>query len=75
MSDQLVAEISASEYRSVRKVAAVLGEDYTTLYRWVTNKRPIRMDTVFNILDLLGIEPGVFFTRVQERAETAHPRD
>jgi hypothetical protein len=75
MSDQLIAEISASEYRSVRKVAAALNRDYTTVYRWVTNKQPIRMDVLFDILALLEIEPGVFFTRAQERAETAHPTD
>lgn len=75
MLGQLQAEISASSYRSIRKVAAALDEDYTTYYRWVKGKNPIRMDTVFATLSLIGVDADVFFNRVQERAGSARPTD
>ena len=68
-SAQLKAEIAAAD-RSIRNVAAELGSDYTTLFKVVTGKRPIRMQTVFDILGVLGVDPSAFFTRVQERAES-----
>lgn len=67
-SAQLKAEITAAD-RSIRNVAAELGTDYTTLYKWVTGKNPIRLQTVYDVLGVIGVDPGVFFTRVQERAE------
>ncbi|MCT1366056.1 MULTISPECIES: helix-turn-helix transcriptional regulator [unclassified Microbacterium] len=65
---QLRAEIAGAG-RSIRNVAAELGVDYTTLFRAVTGGRPIRVQTVFDLLEVLGVTPGVFFARVQERAE------
>lgn len=76
LSAQLVAEISASDYRSIRKVALELGVDYTTLYKKVTNKgAPIRVETIYQIISLLGLTPDVFFKRVQERAESTDQTD
>lgn len=68
-SAQLKAEIAAAD-RSIRNVAAELGVDYTTLFKWVTGKSQIRLQTVFDILGVLGVDPAQFFTRVQERAES-----
>lgn len=66
---QLKAEITAAGM-SMRSMAAALDEDYTTFYRWVTGKRPIKLNTVYAILDHIGLDIGTFFTRVQERAES-----
>jgi transcriptional regulator with XRE-family HTH domain len=66
---QLKAEITAAGM-SMRSMAAALDEDYTTFYRWVTGQRPIKLITVYAILDHIGLDIGTFFTRVQERAET-----
>lgn len=66
---QLKAEITAAN-KSIRSVAAALDEDYTTFYRWVTGKRPIKLITVYAILDHIGLDIGTFFTRVQERADS-----
>src|SRR5690606_41591616 len=68
LSEQLQAEIRASRYRSIRQLAEAMGEDYTTLYRWVSNKRPIRMDTLFRILAMLELDPGEFFTDVDRKS-------
>jgi len=75
LTEQLQAEISASSYRSIRKVAEALGVDYTTFYRWVTGKRDISMSTVFRVLELLEIEPSAFFTDAQRRAERGSATD
>jgi hypothetical protein len=77
LSAQLVAEISASEYRSIRRVAQELDVDYTTLYKKVTGKgaATIRMETIYSVLTLIGVPPDIFFTRVQERAESGHQTD
>jgi plasmid maintenance system antidote protein VapI len=75
LSEQLQAEIRASRYRSIRQLAEAMGEDYTTLYRWVSNKRPIRMDTLFRILAMLELDPGEFFTDVRRRAERGTTTD
>lgn len=71
-SAQLKAEIAAKG-RSIRNVAAELGVDYTTLFKWVTGKSQIRLQTVFDVLAVLGVDPAQFFTRVQERAESELP--
>lgn len=68
-SAQLKAEIAAGG-RSIRNVAAELGTDYTTLFKQVKGTNPIRMHTVFDVLEVLGIEPAQFFKRVQDRAES-----
>ena len=68
-SAQLKAEISGAG-RSIRNVAAELGVDYTTLFKGVTGKRPIRLQTVFDVLGVVGVTPAVFFARMQERAES-----
>lgn len=73
-SVQLKAEIAAAD-RSIRNVAAELGVDYTTLFKWVTGKSPIRLQTVYDVLGVLGVDPGVFFTRVQERAESERQQE
>ena len=67
---QLKAEISGAG-RSIRNVAAELGVDYTTLFKQVKGTNPIRLQTVYDILRALNMTPGVFFNRVQERAEAA----
>ena len=67
-SAQLKAEISAAG-RSIRNVAEEMGVDYTTLFRWVKGDRAIHLQTVYAILTVIGLDPAVFFTRVQERAE------
>jgi transcriptional regulator with XRE-family HTH domain len=64
---QLKAEITAAGM-SMRSMAAALDEDYTTFYRWATGQRPIKLITVYAILDHIGLDIGTFFTRVQERA-------
>lgn len=67
-SAQLKAEISGAD-RSIRNVAAEMGVDYTTLFKQITGTNPIRLQTVYAILGVLGLGPDVFFKRVQERAE------
>lgn len=70
---QLKAEIAGAG-RSIRNIAAELEVDYTTLFKAVTGKRAIRLHTVFDMLDVLGVTPAVFFTRVQERADLERDR-
>lgn len=71
LSQQIKAEIAASPYKSIRAVARELDEDYSTFYRWVNNTpgNPIRMKTVLDIVNLLGVPVDAFFKRVQDRAE------
>lgn len=71
LSAQLVAEISASDYGSVKAVARALGVDYHTYRKWVLGDKNLRMLTVFDTLELLGIETDVFFARVRERRDNA----
>src|SRR5690606_31157771 len=68
-SAQLKAEITAAG-RSIRNIAEEMDVDYTTLYKLITGKRSIRLQTVYAILAVINVDPSVFFTRVQERAET-----
>lgn len=70
-SQQLLAEIAASPYRSVRSLAEAMDVDYSTLYRHVNGKAPLRMERVFDILAYLNVSVGDFFARVQHRLESA----
>lgn len=73
-SAQLKAEISAAD-RSIRNIADEMGVDYTTLYKLITGKRAIRLQTVYSVLAVLDVDPAVFFTRVQERAVQEQTQD
>jgi len=64
---QLRAEIAASDYRNPKAVAKELGMNYTTLTQNLNNKPPLKMTTIFAVLNLIGVAPGAFFTRVDER--------
>ena len=64
---QLRAEIAASDYRTAKAVAEALGMNYTTLTQNLNNKPPLKLATIFAVLELIGLSPGVFFTRVDER--------
>lgn len=72
-SAQLKAEITAAE-RSIRNVAAEMKVDYTTLFKQVSGKSQIRLQTVYALLNVIGLDPAVFFMRVQERAEAEQTR-
>lgn len=66
---QLRAEIAASPYRNAKAVAAALGMNYTTLTGNLNNKPPLKLVTIFSVLELIEVSPGVFFTRVDERVQ------
>lgn len=64
---QLDLEIRASKYRYAKAVAEALDMNYTTLTGNLNGKSPIKLQTLFRVLDLIGLEPDVFFGRVSER--------
>lgn len=68
-SQQLLAEIAASPYRSVRALAIAMGVDYATLNRHLNGKAPLKMERVFDILEYLDLPLTDFFYRVQLRYE------
>ena len=65
---QLRAEIAGSPYRTTKAVATAANMNYTTLTRNVSGEVPIKLATLYSVLDLLEVPPGVFFSRVDERA-------
>ena len=68
-SQQLLAEIAASPYRSVRQLASAMGVDYATLSRHINGRAPLKMERVFDILEYLDLPLADFFVRVQLRVE------
>lgn len=69
ISQQLLAEISASVYRSVRGLARAMNVDYVTLNRHINGKAPLKMERVVEILDYLKLSLADFFVRVQIRLD------
>lgn len=69
VSKQLLAEISASPYRSVRALACAMDLDYGTLIRNVNNKTPLRAERLLDVLDRLDLPLADFFVRVQLRID------
>lgn len=69
ISQQLLAEISASSYRSVRGLAREMNVDYVTLNRHINGRAPLKMERVVEILDYLKLSLADFFVRVQLRID------
>lgn len=69
ISQQLLAEISASAYRSVRGLARAMNVDYVTLNKHINGKAPLKMERVVEILDYLKLSLADFFVRVQLRID------
>ncbi len=64
---QLLAEIAASEFRTIRRLADTMGVDYHTLTRHINGRAPLKMSRLYEILELLGVGVGEFFTSVEAR--------
>jgi DNA-binding phage protein len=56
--------IAESDYRTARAIATELGMNYTTLTRNLNNEQPIKMSTLFSVLELVNLSPADFFARV-----------
>lgn len=69
ISQQLLAEISASTFRSVRGLARAMDVDYVTLNRHINGRAPLKMERVVEILDYLALSLADFFVRVQLRID------
>lgn len=61
--------IAESKYQSTRRVAEELGISYSTLTRNISGENPIKLSTMYRILDLLDITPQEFGARVMEAAK------
>lgn len=69
ITQQLLAEISASAYRSVRGLAREMGVDYVTLNKHINGRAPLKMERVVEILEYLKLSLADFFVRVQLRID------
>ena len=66
---QLLAEVASSPYRSVRALADAMNVDYSTLNRQVNGKATLRMERIFDILEVLEVPIADFFISVQHRLD------
>lgn len=66
--EQLNAEIAARD-SNVKALAKRMGVDYGTFRRYTEGERPMPMTRLWQALDTLGIDYGVFTRRASERLE------
>jgi hypothetical protein len=66
--EQLNAEIAARD-SNVKALAKLMGMDYGTFRRYTEGVRPMPMTKLWQALDALGIDYGVFTRRASERLE------
>lgn len=66
-TEELRGLIASSKFHSTRKVAAELGISYSTLTRNISGENPIKLSTMYRILDLLQVSPQEFMDRVTAR--------
>jgi transcriptional regulator with XRE-family HTH domain len=66
--EQLNAEIAARD-SNVKALAKRMNMDYGTLRRYTEGERPLPMTKLWQALDTLGIDYGVFTRRASERLE------
>jgi transcriptional regulator with XRE-family HTH domain len=66
--EQLNAEIAARDL-NVKALAKLMGMDYGTFRRYTEGLRPLPMTKLWQALDILGIDYGVFTRRASERLE------
>ena len=66
--EQLNAEIAA-QGSNVKALAKLMGMDYGTFRRYTEGVRPMPITKLWQALDALGIEYGVFIRRASERLE------
>lgn len=64
--DALRGVIAESEYKTTKNVAAALEMNYTSLTRNIAGENPIKLSTMYRILDLCKVTPAEFGVRVTE---------
>ncbi|WP_159599532.1 hypothetical protein [Agromyces humi] len=67
-SHELRGAVYASHYGNPKRVAEALGIDYSNFTRNLNGEVPLKLATVFAVLELVDIPVTEFFSRVEQTA-------